>query len=279
MYSEASIDKLSAPQIRKLLKGGAVRVRAGTAHKLQLSTPQLKKLASAQKKGKMTTLTMDPYQCDMHGKGIFDNVGRFFTQQLPSTLIHQGIPEAGAVLGGVAGSKVGGPVGGLAGSKLGRMAGQELAQEVGRKTGRGTRLEDQSFTLRDVADTGRKLVGRGTRLEDQPFTLRDVADTGRKLVGRGRPRKGQGIMEDMMKLAKPVAKKVAKNVARKASSYVLHEVLPQASAELGQLAGEKAGIAGGREAGSYLGRLVEQEVARRTGLGIKKGGALRVAGA
>ena len=317
MYSNADIDSLSVGQLRKLLKGGAVRVRCGSGMKVSLSAPQLKKLMSADRKGKMMTLTMDPYQAEMHGSGLFGDMGQFFSRTVPSTLIHRGLPEAGAVLGGMAGAELGGPMGGLAGSQLGRMAGRRLADETGRRTGygvkkgRGQPIEDQQFSLSDVAKSGRRLRGMGVPIEDQQFSLSDVARTGRRLRGMGVPiedqqfslsdvartvkrmsggkvRKGKGVMGDAMKMLAPHAKKLAKEVAtkvaRKAGSHLLHKVLPVASEIAGEMGGEYMGVQGGKDAGRMLGRMLEQEIASRTGLGMKKrgrpkkGGALMVAG-
>ena len=318
MYSNADIDSLSVGQLRKLLKGGAVRVRCGSGMKVGLSAPQHKKLMSAHKKGKMMTLTMDPYQMEMHGQGLFGDIGQFFSRKVPSVLIHQGLPEAGAVLGGMAGAELGGPLGGFAGSKLGRMAGRRLADETGRRTGygvkkgRGQPIEDQQFSLSDVARTGSRLRGMGVPIEDQQFSLSDVARTGKRMFGGGVPiedqqfslsdvartgkrmfggkvKKGKGVMGDLAKMmaphAKRMAKEVATKVARKAGSHLLHNVLPSASEQLGGMAGDYFEVKGGKDAGRMLGRMLEQEVASRTGLGMKlkrgrpkKGGALMVAG-
>lgn len=315
MYSNADIDSLSVGQLRKLLKGGAVRVRCGSGMKVGLSAPQHKKLMSAHKKGKMMTLTMDPYQMEMHGQGLFGDIGNFFSRKVPSMLIHQGLPEAGAVMGGIAGSEFG-PFGSIVGSKLGRMGGQQLAQETGRRTGygvkkgRGVPIEDQQFSLSDVARTGKRLFGGGVPIEDQQFSLSDVARTGKRMFGRGQPiedqefslsdvartgkrlfggkvHKGKGVMGDLAKMVAPHAKKLAKEVAtkvaRKAGSHLLHNVLPSASEQLGGMAGDYMGVQGGKQMGKMLGQMVEKEVASRTGLGMKlkrgkKGGALMVAG-
>jgi hypothetical protein len=287
MYSNADIDSLSVGQLRKLLKGGAVRVRCGSGMKVGLSAPQHKKLMSAHKKGKMMTLTMDPYQMEMHGQGMFGDIGNFFSRTLPSRLIHQGLPEAGAVMGGVAGSEFG-PFGSIVGSKLGRLGGQKLAEETGRRTGYGVKkgkgvpLEDQQFSLSDVARTGKRLFGRGQPIEDQQFSLSDIARTGKRLFGGKVPMKGKGpVMDKLKKMAKEVATKVARKVGRKA----LNE-LPMASERLGEMAGDYAGIAGGKDMGRMLGLMAEKEIAERTGLGMKmkrgrpkkSGGALMVAG-
>jgi len=302
MYSNVDIDSLSVGQLRKLLKGGAVRVRCGSGMKVGLSAPQHKKLMSAHKKGKMMTLTMDPYQAQMHGQGLFGDIGNFFSRTVPSTLIHQGLPEAGAVLGGMAGAEFGGPMGGIAGSQFGRMAGRKLAEETGRRTGygvkkgRGVPIEDQQFSLSDVASTGRRMFGRGQPIEDQQFSLSDVASTGRRMFGRGQPiedqqfslsdvartgkrlfggkvhggkMKGKGAMTDMLK---KVAKEVATKAARKVGSHVLHKVLPSAVEQLGEMGGEYVGVKGGKEMGKMLGMMAEKEIASRTGLGVKKRG-------
>jgi len=287
MYSNADIDSLSVGQLRKLLKGGAVRVRCGSGMKVSLSAPQHKKLMSAHGKNKMMTLTMDPYQAEMHGQGLFGDIGNFFTHKLPSALIHQGLPEAGAAIGSAGGSYLGGPVGSLVGSELGRRGGKKLAEETGRRTGygvkkgRGTRLEDQKFSLAEAADAGRRLFGRGQPIEDQQFSLSDVARTGKRLFGGKVPMKGKGPMTDMLK---KLAKEAAMKMAKKAGSKVLHQALPMASERLGEMAGEYAGVSGGKDAGRMLGQMLENEIAARTGLGMKKrgrpkkGGALMVAG-
>jgi len=199
------------------------------------------------------------------------------------------------------------------------MAGRKLAEETGRRTGygvkkgRGVPIEDQQFSLSDVASTGRRMFGRGQPIEDQQFSLSDVASTGRRMFGRGQPiedqqfslsdvartgkrlfggkvhmKKGKGVMGDLAKMVAPHAKKLAKEVAtkvaRKAGSHLLHNVLPSASEQLGGMAGDYMGVAGGKDMGRMLGMMAEKEIASRTGLGMKKrgrpkkGGALMVAG-
>jgi hypothetical protein len=76
MYAPIGIQKLSENQLRKLLKGEPVRVKHGTHHKIHLSTHQLKKLHSAHKKGKASTITFDPYQQSKHGEGIFGDIAK-----------------------------------------------------------------------------------------------------------------------------------------------------------------------------------------------------------
>ena len=76
MYEPIGIQKLSENQLRKLLKGEPVRIKMGSHHKIHLSIHQLKKLHTAHKKGKASTITFDPYQRDKHGEGIFGDIAR-----------------------------------------------------------------------------------------------------------------------------------------------------------------------------------------------------------
>jgi len=67
-YHNITVDPLSEPQIRKLLKGEPARVKYNKngSHSLNLSNEQCKKLATAHKKGGGCNITMDPYQVDQH---------------------------------------------------------------------------------------------------------------------------------------------------------------------------------------------------------------------
>ena len=66
MYHPTSIASLSEAQIKKALKGLPVRVSAGNQHDIKLSKEQLKKFAKAQKLGKASTITFDPFQIQNH---------------------------------------------------------------------------------------------------------------------------------------------------------------------------------------------------------------------
>ena len=88
MYHPASIAPLSASQISKALKGLPVRVSVGNQHDVELSAQQFKNLAKAHKKGKASTITMDPFQIQNHmhllgagklKKTVRGNAGRLIT--------------------------------------------------------------------------------------------------------------------------------------------------------------------------------------------------------
>jgi hypothetical protein len=66
MYHPVGIQQLSKAQVRKLLTGGRVRVKAGDALKVSMVQEHAKKLASAAKKGAGIMLQLDPYACDMN---------------------------------------------------------------------------------------------------------------------------------------------------------------------------------------------------------------------
>ena len=78
MYHKVGIDSLTNAQIAKLLSGGSVRVRHGSKHTIALSAEQHKKHVKAADKGKAHTITLDPYQQDMHkslrGTGIMSTL-------------------------------------------------------------------------------------------------------------------------------------------------------------------------------------------------------------
>jgi phage tail tape-measure protein len=65
-----------------------------------------------------------------------NGANQFFTRDLPSGLIHQGLPAVGATLGGIAGAELG-PVGSMAGAYAGRKAGEATADKMGELYGYG----------------------------------------------------------------------------------------------------------------------------------------------
>ena len=58
MYIENGIEKLSKPQISKLLNGHKVRIKGGNAHKIHLTEEHSKKLRKAHLKGAGTTIQL-----------------------------------------------------------------------------------------------------------------------------------------------------------------------------------------------------------------------------
>lgn len=174
------------------MKGHTVRVKHGSGLQMHLSKMQMKKHLSSKKKGQGGyNMTMDPYQCQMHGEGFLDDVGSAFKKmgdsfvqnvakpvasevvkegkkrgrKVASKLIHEGIPFATSTLGGLAGSTLGSltgdplgvEAGEVIGQQLGEYGGKKLADYVGRKTGYGMKLTPAM--LKEATKV--KLLGEG----------------------------------------------------------------------------------------------------------------------
>ena len=106
-----------------------------------------------------------PRRKSMKGKGAFDfldpnknGVNKFFTRDLPSSLIHQGLPVVGATLGGIAGAELG-PVGSMGGAYIGRKAGEATAKKIGKLYGYGLHSD-----LKKVEKAALKRVSKGKGL-------------------------------------------------------------------------------------------------------------------
>jgi hypothetical protein len=102
MYHPVKIEKLSENQLRRLRNGHSVRVKIGAHHTIHLSEPQIKKLHSAHKHGKASTIVFDPYQIEHHGTGFFGDIStkakqfiqKHHLQNIVNPVIH-GVRNAG----------------------------------------------------------------------------------------------------------------------------------------------------------------------------------------
>jgi hypothetical protein len=74
MYYETSIGKLSKVQLNNLLKGKRVRVKRGTAHKVNLTQEQLYKFNHNTSKGKALTIKLNQDQIAKQGSGIIGHL-------------------------------------------------------------------------------------------------------------------------------------------------------------------------------------------------------------
>ena len=74
MYYETSIGKLSKVQLNNLLKGKRVRVKKGTAHKVNLTQEQLYKFNHNTSKGKALTIKLNQDQIAKQGSGIIGHL-------------------------------------------------------------------------------------------------------------------------------------------------------------------------------------------------------------
>jgi hypothetical protein len=164
----------------------------------------------------------------MKGKGAFDfldpnknGANQFFTRDLPSGLIHQGLPAVGATLGGIAGAELG-PVGSMAGAYAGRKAGQMTADKIGELYGYGLYSDMKKAgkaalkkqISRYAPAVGRNLAQAGSDYIGFPnpyiagmagqYAGQYAANRLNEAIGEGmrkkkRRSKGKGLLEDMQK--------------------------------------------------------------------------------
>jgi hypothetical protein len=183
MYEEASIQKLSQPQIKKLLKGQPVRVKHGNGMSVQMSKAQHKKLMSAHKKGKGTILQLDPY-LQQKGQGVITDVIKEIAVELA--------PHAIDALANVAKKRVG------------KGVVSEVVKEIGE--------ELLPVAIDAVAKSAKKRVNKGKGVvsdvvkeigkELAPIAIDAVAKQAKKKVGKG-------IKEEVVQVVKEIGKELA----------------------------------------------------------------------
>jgi hypothetical protein len=74
MYHSTGVGILSESQKSKLRNGHPVRIKLGSGNTLNLTDQQIKKLQSAHKKGAAYTITFHPEQAEKHGEGFFGDI-------------------------------------------------------------------------------------------------------------------------------------------------------------------------------------------------------------
>jgi hypothetical protein len=83
MYKKIKIDKLSSPQINKLMKGLPVRVKCGNGQYIFVSGRQRQMLLDAKKRGVSSILSLDREQCELLHNYIIEGKGA--GASIPST--------------------------------------------------------------------------------------------------------------------------------------------------------------------------------------------------
>ena len=93
-FVKAGIQKLSQPQIKKLLSGGNVRVKHGSFHQIPMTHEQHHKLMEAHRRGAGTTLTAHSHKhAEMLGGSLLDKIKSGFKsvgKVLGKTVVHSG---------------------------------------------------------------------------------------------------------------------------------------------------------------------------------------------
>ena len=194
MYYETSIGKLSKVQLNNLLKGKRVRVKRGTAHKVNLTQEQLYKFNHNTSKGKALTIKLNQDQIAKQGSGIIGHlVGK----------IHPGVGQLANMVGiGMKQKKGRGLAADLIGlvhptaGKLASMVGLGMKQ----KKGRGI-AADLIGLVHPTAGKLASIVGLGAQKKIyRPKTL------------------GAGFIEDL-------AKQAAVNLAKTAGKFAVDKSL------------------------------------------------------
>ena len=97
MYETVRISPLSLSQTKNLVKGKGVRVKHDPRSNftISLSPQQVKKLSKAHKAGKGITLTLDPYQQQITGKGIFGDKFDRWAKKTFGEKVYHGVEKIG----------------------------------------------------------------------------------------------------------------------------------------------------------------------------------------
>lgn len=218
MYEQASIQKLSQPQIKKLLKGQPVRVKHGNGMSVVMTKAQHKKLMSAHKKGAGTILQLDPY-LQQRGQGVITDVIKEIAVELA--------PHAIDALANVAKRRVGKGVV----SEVVKEIGQELlpvaidavAKQAKKKVGKGKNIfgTEAHTNASDVPFFGihnlPNLHGKGVvsdvvkeiGKELAPIAIDAVAKQAKKKVGKGVKATLPSVKEEVVKVVKEIGKELA----------------------------------------------------------------------
>jgi len=181
MYEEATIQKLSQPQIKKLLKGQPVRVKHGSGMSVMMSKAQHKKLMSAHKKGAGTILQLDPY-LQQKGQGVITDVIKEIAIELA--------PHAIDAVANVAKKRV---------SKHGKGMFDDIAKDV------------IPVAIDATAKSAKKRVsGKGVASEVIKEITKELAPIAIDAVAKQSKKKvGKGVKEEVIKVVKEIGKELA----------------------------------------------------------------------
>jgi hypothetical protein len=208
MYYETSIGKLSKVQLNNLLKGKRVRVKRGTAHKVNLTQEQLYKFNHNTSKGKALTIKLNQDQIAKQGSGIIGHlVGK----------IHPGVGKLANMVG--LGMRMRSP---SAKQKKGRGLAADLIGLVHPTAGKLASMVGLGMRMRSPSAKQKK--GRGLAA-DLIGLVHPTAGKLASIVGLGAQKKtyrpktlGAGFIEDL-------AKQAAVNLAKTAGKFAVDKSL------------------------------------------------------
>jgi len=183
--------KMSPAQVRTIKKGGAIQLNREMLDEagrfaMELKPEAMALLEKALKNSKGMRVTRDSMLdlMDMKkGGSILTEVGKIVAPMVAEKLMEMGLAKAG----------MGTPI------EDQQFSLSDVARTGKRVfSGMGTPIEDQQFSISDIARTGKRVfggkmksgtvgmskhVGMGTPIEDQQFSLSDIARTGKRLFG------------------------------------------------------------------------------------------------
>ena len=239
MYHVISVGKLSETQKSRLRNGHATRIKKGNGNKLHLTAEQIKKLESAHRKGRGSTLTMHPEQAEKHGCGLFGDIATKVKKlankhkdlinpliQAVKSVGHRGLKKVSTSLH----NKI---------NEIPELSGEGVKRRRGRpKKGAGI-VGDLLGMINPTMGTVAKTVGLGVKKTRKPRkgkgivgdllgminpTMGTVAKTvglGAKKTRKPRARKGKGFLTDLAKSgAKALAPKLIDAAANAAKNKI-----------------------------------------------------------
>ena len=182
MYHSTGVGKLSPSQMSKLRNGHPVRIKLGSGNTLNLTDQQIKKLQSAHKKGAAYTITFHPEQAEKHGEGFFGDIASKAKKFAIST-VKKNRDLINPIIGRA--------------RSYAKSGIQKLADKANEKVDYYTpEIEGEGI----IGDALKGLIGM-TGLGVKPKTLKSTL----KSLEAKKPRKGKGILGNIIKSVAPAA--------------------------------------------------------------------------
>ena len=182
MYHTTGVGKLSETQKSKLRNGHPVRIKIGSGNNIHLTDPQIKKLQAAHKKGAAYTIIFHPEQAEKLGEGFFGDIASKAKKFAIST-VKKNRDLINPIIGRA--------------RSYAKSGIQKLADKANEKVDYYTpEIEGEGI----IGDTLKSLIGM-TGLGVKPKTLKSTL----KSLEAKKPRKGKGILGNIIKSVAPAA--------------------------------------------------------------------------
>jgi len=157
MYFETKIGKLSKVQLNKLLKGKNVRIKKGTAHTINLTEAQLKKINKHCHLGKALTIKLTQDQIAKQGAGILGTI-LSGAAGLSELIGGPGSREASQVLGTIGG------ISNAVGLGMKKKKGKGILENIAKEAAKNMAKAAGKFVIDKGAEFAKdKIEGMGMR--------------------------------------------------------------------------------------------------------------------